>query len=149
MAWLLLCHGGSHPTGGGLLPCTGPGHCGEHLVPGPLVVGSAKDGLVFFWLLWHIPFLQLGRPFLALFYLANCLCPEELRSVITSYSSASVTPTCSPGVPPLAPPGPGSPLLMLIKLGSLAIYLLFYPVGLTPPLACAMGQDPGQYLWRE
>lgn len=98
LGWLLLNHGGSHPTGGDLLPCTGPGQCGEHLVHPAITPvslswalrrgGGGGGGMIFVCTrLWHTVFLQPGRPFLSLLYLAICLCPEGLRSTLTSNSS--------------------------------------------------------------
>lgn len=103
LAWLLFDHGAAIPLDGGWPPCTGQQYWGG-------AFGSPRYTLWYIFLMasrvWHMLFLQPGRPFLPFLYLAYHPCSEELRSAITCLS---LTPTTLPGVPLLASMSPELP----------------------------------------
>lgn len=145
LAWLRLPHGGSRPTRGDLLPTQLSGFWGAFGSSGYntqlLVLGPAVDGVFFSWPLGcsfslegHSSPLLLGKPSF----------PEGLRSTITCFS---LTPTCSPGVPPLAPTGPGRPA-PAAHLAGVSWYHLAFP-SWVPHTVSGMWQAPSNCLWRE
>lgn len=91
---------------------------------------------------WHMLFLQRGRPFLPFLDLAYHPCSEELRSAITCLS---VTPTTLPGVPLLAStnpelPTPGANHTIVSR------YLLAFS-SRVPNTQPGMKQAPSKCLW--